>query len=520
MKYRQFCLVALASLLVLASGCSDPEDEGGDVDIAQDVGADADGDASSPDTELPDASLDADPADVDPADADPPDAAGSECAAAPVPTLGDTPLVDQWIDDASRCDQPSFSVLDDSSLGDVVDFGQEQSFGASELTALAELEGIALPREFVYDTQARVFSYLTQDRGEIIEASALLVYPDTEDPEFEPSAPLLFLHGTVGFSDACSPSTTLEAQLLASVLASMGYTVVAPDFIGLKSLGEPTGFLHPYLVGQPTAIASLDALRALYKMSDEQRGGHCHPHEYVSVGGSQGGHAALWVDRLAASYAPEFEHLGSVATVPPADLTRQAEKALQEPISATGNTIAFFGASASWYGLEDRLDELFVEPLDTSIPELFAEGCSFDEITDDYEELEDVFTEEVLDSVDAGDGLPQPWQCMLDDNGLVTTDIERHGTFLDSYATLFVLGEDDGLVDTPIERDSFVTLCDDGMPLSYLECADGPHGATTAWALPEILDFVDDRQERVEISSEDLCVVEEPVVCEGTPEEE
>ena len=451
--------------------------------------------------------------------ADVPDADNGGCDLPPAPSLGETPLADEWTDDASRCGQPSFSLLDDPSMGDVVALGDEQTFRASELEALADLEDITPPRDLRYDSRTQVFSYRTQDRGEVVEATALLAQPDTDDPDFEPSAPLLFLHGTVGFSDDCAPSASAEGRLMASVLASMGYTIVAPDFIGLKSMGEPTGFLHPYLVGQPTAVASLDALRGLYKMSDEDRSGHCYPHEYVSIGGSQGGHAALWVDRLATTYAPELEHLGSVATVPPADLKAQAEKALEQPVNATANTIAFFGASASWYGLDDRLDELFVSPLDTSLPEMFAEECSFDEISDEYEELEDVFTPAVLEAVDDGDGLPDPWGCMLEDNGLVTTDIDRHGPFVDSYATFFVLGEADNLVDTPIERDSVDELCDQGMPVSYLECADGPHGATTLWALPEILAFIDDRQQGVQPADDDLCVVDEPVHCEGTPED-
>lgn len=55
-------------------------------------------------------------------------------------------------------------------------------------------------------------------------------------------------------------------------LASSGYVVVAPNYISLRAFGDPTGFLHPYLVGQPTAIASLDAVRAAAKHATKQEG--------------------------------------------------------------------------------------------------------------------------------------------------------------------------------------------------------------------------------------------------------
>ena len=55
----------------------------------------------------------------------------------------------------------------------------------------------------------------------------------------------------------------------------------------------------------------------------------------VFVGGSQGGHAALWVDLLAPYYAPELNLLGGVATVPPADLYGQSARALTSVVDAT-----------------------------------------------------------------------------------------------------------------------------------------------------------------------------------------
>ena len=53
-------------------------------------------------------------------------------------------------------------------------------------------------------------------------------------------------------------------------LAARGYVVVAPDSIGLRAFGGTTGS-PPYLVGQPTAIASLDAVRAALQRFTRKR---------------------------------------------------------------------------------------------------------------------------------------------------------------------------------------------------------------------------------------------------------
>ena len=61
---------------------------------------------------------------------------------------------------------------------------------------------------------------------------------------------------------------TLKLLLLSAFISSaLGVAVVMPDYIGLRRDGISTGFTHPYLVAQPTAIAALDAIRASYEVS-------------------------------------------------------------------------------------------------------------------------------------------------------------------------------------------------------------------------------------------------------------
>lgn len=430
----------------------------------------------------------------------------------PEPRQSPDPRVTARAESPEKCGQQAYEWLQSDALGDVTGYGYDRGFTASALRAVLQTQNIVAPRDVTYDVRLRQYTYLTQNRGELIEASSFVAHP-TNFGDDSPREVLLFLHGTAGFNDECAPSEDLGTQALVALFASFGYIVVAPDYIGMKALGEPTGFLHPYLVGEATAMASLDAVRAMGKLPAEELRGQCVAPRIVTFGGSQGGHAALWVDRLGPYYAPELELLGGVATVPPADLVGQAIRGLQSRVSATGNTLAFMATVAPWYGVDDAMTFL-KEPWDVTIPESLATNCSPGRIIRDIETLDEVFTEPILDAAQNNE-LIAPWDCITGENGLTTTTVERLQTDSASYGLLFVVGEDDNLVHPPIQREAFDTLCEQGMPLQYLECAGGRHGPTTGLALPEILDFIEDRLQGVPFAAGDLCARAPAVTCRG-----
>lgn len=449
-------------------------------------------------------------------DAEVGDAGGGPSCAFPAPVVAGTAETDALADAPAQCGQAEHAWLRSERLGEVVSLGDSERFGRALLQGLSEGAGVDLPRPPAEDVQVRRYRYLTQDRGELVESTALLAFPEGRPPGEEADV-LLFPHGTTGFSAGCGPTSDTGSQLLAAVLASYGYVVVAPDFLGLE-YGEPTyGELHPYLVGQATAIASLDALRAAARLMPSERGGLCLPPRFVSFGGSQGGHAALWLDRLAPYYARELEHLGAVATVPPADLLGQVERALTEVVDATANTAAFYGTASFWYGHGERLDEVFAPPLDEDLPAALRSECvpgSFDDLTT----LSEIYAAPLLDAVAAGALADYaPWGCMLVENGLTTTSVPRFDDDADAYGILVVTGETDPLVHTPIERESFRTMCEGGMPVRYLECEGAGHGEGTAWALPEILRFLEARFAREPFTRPRSCEPPAPTRCEGTP---
>lgn len=487
-RFPRRCL-ALLPLLLALHGCSD-----GVVGARRDAGGDAGGDAA----------------------ATQPDAAVEPVCSFPSPQVAGTPETDALADAPARCGQAPYRWLRGAELGTVVKVGDPRYLRAELLNALLKVTGVTLPEPIRHAAATQVITYRTQDRGQPIEATAVIAYPD-DLPAGTPLDMLVLLHGTSGFTDGCGPGKEEATQLLGAALASFGRIVVIPDFIGLRSDGEKTGFLHPYLAGQPTAIASLDALRAAAQLAPSQRGGVCARPRFVTFGGSQGGHAALWVERLAPYYARELEHLGGVATVPPADLLAQSERALRTLVDASKNVVAFLGVTPAWYGVGTRLNEVFGEPWPTRVPELLGGSC---ELGKEFRptRLEDAFAPGLLAAA-AESRIAQfePWGCIVAENGLTTTSIARLGQPSASYGMIFVTGEADELVNTPIERQSFAKLCAQGLPLQYLECQGAGHTKATFWALPELLRFVEDRLAGRAFPAATSCLLQAPSRCENTP---
>lgn len=157
----------------------------------------------------------------------------------------------------------------------------------------------------------RILYTTTGVDGEVRAASGVVVVPR----EGEGNWPVIdWNHGTTGYAQHCAPS--LQPRGLWSgalynlpTIINEGWAVVATDYIGLGTAGP-----HPYLIGPPSAYASLDAVRAARELDEADLSV-----ETVIWGHSQGGHAALWSGTLARSYAPGVWVRGVAALAPAGD---------------------------------------------------------------------------------------------------------------------------------------------------------------------------------------------------------
>ncbi|MDC4305521.1 lipase family protein [Acinetobacter baumannii] len=149
--------------------------------------------------------------------------------------------------------------------------------------------------------------------GQEVQATSLVFTPNTQPPVG--GWPIVvWAHGTTGVADVCAPSKAALADStkdLISKLLAAGYVVVAPDYEGLGTPG-----IHPFLNVKSEAFSITDAVVAARNYLSQRN--LLTSKKWVTVGHSQGGHAALG----AAQYASraQLEYKGTVAVAPASNL--------------------------------------------------------------------------------------------------------------------------------------------------------------------------------------------------------
>lgn len=122
-------------------------------------------------------------------------------------------------------------------------------------SVLSSVRGLNLTLQ--YDVTSYKLEYLTRDSSnELVKVSGLVAIPKKSTP-----SPLLsFQHGTTFInSEAPSFNLAVDVRHPEVFLASLGYIVFSPDYIGYGSSKDET---HPYLQKQPSADIVIDMLAA------------------------------------------------------------------------------------------------------------------------------------------------------------------------------------------------------------------------------------------------------------------
>ncbi|HEX5691649.1 MAG TPA: lipase family protein, partial [Roseiflexaceae bacterium] len=146
--------------------------------------------------------------------------------------------------------------------------------------------------------------------GKPIAVSGTVVAP--KDASASPRPVIAWSHGTVGVLPQCAVSQTDDPYKQTPVVELMvreGFVVVATDYPGLGTPG-----VHPYLVGNVSAYAILDSVRAARQL-DVNAGDR-----FAVWGASQGGQAALWAAQSAGEYTPELKLVAAAASAPAINL--------------------------------------------------------------------------------------------------------------------------------------------------------------------------------------------------------
>ena len=191
--------------------------------------------------------------------------------------------------------------------------GQLMSATLLQTVPLADLAAVldsapTLGHRARYPVTTWRLTYVTRDgEGREVTASALAAVP--VKPAGQRSPVMSWQHGTL-FEDRRVPSNNQPLEEPAALMASLGYIVVAADYVGY---GASKGVPHPYLMSAPTASAVVDLLTAAKTW--RRTLGVPDNGQLFMAGYSEGGYATMAA--LRAMEAAGSPHLANLVGVSP-----------------------------------------------------------------------------------------------------------------------------------------------------------------------------------------------------------
>ena len=231
-----------------------------------------------------------------------------------------------------------------------------------------------IPFSLKYSVETISITYYTIDRNGNSEiASGAILIPRGLD-----NLPLVSIqHGTQSKNDLVSSVSPLNSSegMVGLIMASIGYLVVIPDYLGF---GVST-IKHPYLHAESLIPSVIDFMRAARIYCSNNSIGLND--DVFLTGYSEGGYASFLAQRkIELDYSDEFNLVAVAPMAGPYDLHGTIESILQSGEYSTPAYAAYlFTAYNDLYGWK-RLDEIFREPYASIAPVLFDGSKSWGEI--------------------------------------------------------------------------------------------------------------------------------------------
>lgn len=207
----------------------------------------------------------------------------------------------------------------------------------------------------------RVVYRTVRPDGSRTTASELLAVPDHHRPRLDQA---MWLHGTTVYRrSVASMSADGSDRPSTYAIASAGYAVTAPDYLGLGQSTDP----HPYMHLASMASASVDGLRASRTVLSRK---NFRLSQNVSVTGhSQGGAAVMAVGRQLprAGFRPKV--LAPLSG--PFDVGRLVDTAIAGKIANASAYMAYLAVSTNRINHMYPSDStMFQNPYDKTLPQL------------------------------------------------------------------------------------------------------------------------------------------------------
>ena len=184
-------------------------------------------------------------------------------------------------------------------------------------------------------------------------------------------------HGTESYSQAVAsvtPTTTVEG-ISGLMLASMGYLVFAPDYLGF---GE-SDIMHPYMHAKSLTPCIIDFIRAGKTHAINEN--ISFSNQLFLTGYSEGGYLSLAAQRdIEENYPIEFELTAVAPLSGPYDLRGTADSIFVNKQYKTPIYIGFMFTAYNKIYNWNKLEEIFKTPYSSAVTSLFDGSKTWTEI--------------------------------------------------------------------------------------------------------------------------------------------
>ena len=240
-----------------------------------------------------------------------------------------------------------------------------KTFTAQQIDSILSANGVPniFGNTYDIDVYRLIYNTVSYD-STAITASGMMAVPRNKSCKF-PMA--VYHHGTESAKTEAPSYLGGQEPVIGMVMASIGYVVAEPDYLGL---GDGPG-LHPYQHAQTEASASIDMLRSVREYCDSagiRRNG-----QLFLMGYSQGGHACMATHRTIQNQL--HGEFNVTAAVPMSGAYDMSGVMINTMLSDTPYSQPGYLADLiiSWnpiYHLYDSIQQAFVAPYDTTLPRL------------------------------------------------------------------------------------------------------------------------------------------------------
>jgi len=279
----------------------------------------------------------------------------------------------------------SSSFSEDSVRGERLKTKTLTTYSAPLIQQLINLAGYEIPFDLEQSVKIVSITYVTLDGlGDKVKASGALMIPQELD-----DMPLLSLqHGTVFKREevaSVSPLNSIEG-MAGTLIASLGYVVCVPDYVGFGVSEE----MHPYIHAKSLAVSVIDFMRAAQDYCDAK---DIILNDQIFLAGySEGGYATMATHKeIEENYAGEFILTAVAPMAGPYDLETDMQNIFQTADYAELNYLAFIFTAWDHIYQWNNLDYVFYEPYASKMPNLYdgskGSGEIARELPNDFNQL-------------------------------------------------------------------------------------------------------------------------------------